>query len=112
MVDSEAEATLYLQLRTTTLPLPERQVAFAKAIRRKWLFDFAWPDIKLAVEVQGGIWMRRGAHNTGTAITRDCEKGNEAILLGWTVLHVTTDQVDNLQALDWIIRAYRLSKGA
>lgn len=85
--------------------MPERQTMFAKKIGRKWLFDFAWPDVKLAVEVQGGIWMKHGAHNTGTAITRDAEKGNEAALLGWMVLHVTREHIEEGQALTWIRRA-------
>lgn len=103
--DSELEQTLWLQLRCAGLPMPERQVMFAKNIGRRWLFDFAWIDARLAVEVQGGIWMAKGAHNTGKAIMRDAEKLANAVLLGWRVLYVTKEHIDNLQALDWIKRA-------
>jgi very-short-patch-repair endonuclease len=57
---------------------------------RKWRFDFAWPEDKVAVELEGGTWSgRKMAHNTGTGIQRDIEKHNAAALMGWTVLRYT-----------------------
>lgn len=71
---------------------------------RKWRFDLAHPGSWLAVEVEGGIW-RNGAHSRGKGFTEDCEKYAEALILGWAVLRVTTDQVKSGQALQWIERA-------
>lgn len=59
---------------------------------RRWRFDFAWSEQKLALEVEGGIWVA-GAHTRGAHFTSDCEKYNEAVLLGWRVLRVTSDMV-------------------
>jgi len=72
--------------------------------KRKWRFDFAWPDRRIAVEVQGGIYMAKSGHNTAAGITRDCEKGNEAVVLGWRVLSVTADQIQDGSAVDWLRR--------
>ncbi len=55
--------------------------------KRFWRFDRAWPDHKVAVEIEGGLWMKnKGAHSHPTNIIRDIEKGNAAVLAGWTVL--------------------------
>lgn len=48
---------------------------------RGWRFDFAWPSIKLAVEIEG-----RGRHQTVVGFRNDCEKYNTAIAEGWRVL--------------------------
>lgn len=71
---------------------------------RKWRFDLAQSGMRLAVEVEGGVW-RNGAHSRGKGFTEDCEKYAEALILGWSVLRVTTDQVKSGQALQWIERA-------
>lgn len=68
---------------------------------RRFRFDVAFPDALLAVEIQGGTWIN-GGHSRGKGIERDCEKAAEAMILGWRVLHVTTDQVRTGQALQWI----------
>ena len=48
----------------------------------------------LGVEIQGGIWMRRGAHNTGKAINRDSEKSCLGLSLGIPTLPVTDANMD------------------
>ena len=73
-------------------------------IGRRWRFDFAWPAIRLAVEVDGGTWAS-GRHTRGAGYEADCEKLNEAVLRDWRVLRVTTKQVDSGEALAWIERA-------
>ena len=60
-------------------PDAEREYRFSPA--RRWRFDFAWPDIKLAVEIEG-----RGRHQTVVGYRSDCDKYNEAVRLGWRVL--------------------------
>ena len=71
---------------------------------RRWRLDYAWPDRLLAVEVHGGTWTG-GRHTRGGGFTRDREKMNEAALLGWRVLEVTTDHVRSGQALSWVEQA-------
>lgn len=59
---------------------------------RRWFFDYAAPDIKVAIEVEGGTWVS-GRHSRGAGYARDCEKYNNAALLGWTVFRFTTDMI-------------------
>jgi hypothetical protein len=53
---------------------------------RKWRFDFAWVDYKIAVELQGGLFSG-GRHNQGGAMRKEYEKMNAASREGWRVLH-------------------------
>lgn len=88
------------QVAAARLAPPLRQYAFAKALGRRWDADFAWPDLKLLAEVDGGIWRRGGgAHSHPTNILRDMAKQNDAVLLGWRVLRFTTDEVTSGYAL-------------
>ncbi|MGI0119640.1 hypothetical protein [Zooshikella sp. RANM57] len=59
---SKLEATLELHIRGMKLPKPETEYIFHPS--RCWRFDFAWPDRKLAVEVEGGGWSN-GRHTRG-----------------------------------------------
>ncbi len=67
------------------LPVPTAEYRFHPT--RRWRFDWAWPDQKVALEIDGGIWTR-GAHGRGAGIARDQEKTNHAAALGWRVLRV------------------------
>lgn len=72
------------------VPRPEFEYRFKPD--RRWRFDLAWdfPDpegVKLAVEVQGGIWSG-GRHNRGAAMLKEWEKLNSAACLGWRILYV------------------------
>ncbi|OQC42289.1 MAG: hypothetical protein BWX64_00306 [Acidobacteria bacterium ADurb.Bin051] len=71
---------------------------------RRWRFDFAWPLERLAVEVQGGVWIA-GRHSGGRGQIADCEKLAAAVLEGWRVLYVTSPHIRSGVALNWIARA-------
>jgi very-short-patch-repair endonuclease len=71
---------------------------------RMWRFDFAFPPGKLAIEVDGGIWTA-GRHSGGQGQIDDMEKMNNAVALGWQVLHFTPQQVNGPEAfrfLHWV----------
>jgi very-short-patch-repair endonuclease len=75
---------------------PEEEYPFHPT--RKWRFDYAWIDRKIAVEVDGGIWIRGrsgrgGAHSLPTNILRDMEKSNEAQKLGWRIFRFTPTEI-------------------
>jgi len=78
-------------------PIAGRRFAYDFYISRKH-FD----DAELLIELQGGVWMAKGAHNTGKAITRDCYKLNLAVLQGYHVMHFTTDMVEDGTALQMV----------
>lgn len=63
---------------------PSTQVRFHPT--RKWVFDFAWPVSRVAVEVQG---MGPG-HCSLMGMTRDYDKMRAAILLNWKVIYLTS----------------------
>lgn len=60
--------------------------------KRKWRFDYAFPAVKLALEVEGGVWTR-GRHTRPQGFLNDIEKYNTATLLGWRVLRTTPDEL-------------------
>jgi very-short-patch-repair endonuclease len=99
MTACDYAAQLLLMLEASGLPLPEREYRFCK---RRWRFDLAYPAVRLAIEVDGGGWVR-GRHHRPGGYAGDCEKGNTAVLLGWRVLHYTPDMLG--QAVDEVARA-------
>jgi len=84
------------------LPMPIKEYRFHP--RRRWRFDYAWPEYMVAIEIEGGAWTY-GRHNRAKGFINDMEKYNEAVLLGWRVLRYTPKQiregkwVDNLEKL-------------
>ena len=87
-----------------SLPRPEKEYYFAKP--RMWRFDMAWPQHMIAVECDGAVYSG-GRHVRGLGYSQDCEKLNEAALLGWVVLRVTRDQIEDGRAVKWIERAIK-----
>lgn len=72
------------------LPAPEAEYRFHPT--RRWRFDWAFPDQKVALEIEGGVWTG-GRHTRGAGYVRDIEKYNHATLAGWRVLRVTPGQL-------------------
>lgn len=68
---------------------------------RKWLFDFANPESRVAIELEGGTWAgyqrggarRGGWHQNPKVYAANCEKYRAAELMGWHVFRFTTEQV-------------------
>jgi len=103
--ESDLEELLALHIRLAGLPQPEREYLFAlEDTGRRWRFDFCWPAALVAVEVEGGVWSQ-GRHQRPQGVIEDCVKYNQAALLGWTVLRVTADHIDNGQAIAWVKEA-------
>jgi very-short-patch-repair endonuclease len=93
---SDLERHLATQIRMFGLPEPETQYELSD--KRKFRWDFAWPERLLLVEVNGGTWTQ-GAHGRGTGIRRDYEKANFAVLHGWRQLSFTSDQIEDDTAI-------------
>lgn len=73
---------------------------------RNWRFDFAWPDRRVAVEVEGGVWSN-GRHTRGQGFISDTEKYNAAVMQGWRVLRYTRAMIESGQAVSEIEQILR-----
>lgn len=104
MSKSQLEDALCWQLTTAGLPAPIREFRFHP--ERRFRADLAYPDIKLLIEIEGGIWMRKSGHNTGSGITRDIEKGNLMTMMGYKLIRVTSKMITSGKALDMIEEMY------
>lgn len=62
---------------------------------RKFKFDLAIVNKKIAIEFDGGIFTF-GRHVRGSAFAKDAEKSNLAILNGWRLLRYTTADTKKL----------------
>ena len=71
---------------------------------RKFAFDFAFPDKRLLVEINGGTYTV-GAHSTGKGIARDYEKNNLAQLAGWRCLAFDGKAVRSGEAVEVVRKA-------
>jgi hypothetical protein len=78
------------------LAAPVAEYRFAPP--RRWRFDWAWLEQRLALEVQGGLFTG-GRHSRGPALLREHEKLNRAAVLGWRVCFVVPAQVTNGEAV-------------
>ena len=97
---SPLELRLLVLIRASGFPEPEPEYPFAKHLGRRWRFDFAWPDLMLAVEVDGGAWVPGGGrHTRGAGFAADHDKFNRATLLGWRVLRFTSRHLEDGSAL-------------
>lgn len=79
---------------------------FHFSIERNYRLDYAIPEFKIAIEVDGGIWLKgNSGHSSGTGIKRDMEKGNLLQIQGWKLLRyepnelISTSTIKSIQAL-------------
>ena len=59
------------------LPKPVRNFRFHKT--RRFEIDWAWPDLRMGIDIQGGIW-NGGKHGRPSGIVRACR-------CGWFIPH-------------------------
>lgn len=72
---------------------------------RLYRLDYAIPDLKIGIEVNGGVWSKgNSGHSSGTGIMRDYEKSNLAQTLGWKILSVVPSQMDSLEIIALVRR--------
>jgi len=92
---SQLEIEALWRIKQANLPEPKPEYIFCPG--RRFRFDYAYPDEKIAIELEGGVWIQ-GRHNRGQGFINDCEKYNLACVMGWKVLRYTAGQIGNLTA--------------
>jgi hypothetical protein len=68
------------------LTMPKPEFRFDDA--RRWRFDYCWPEQKVALEIEGGVFTR-GRHTRPTGFLKDMEKYNRAAELGYRIFRCT-----------------------
>ena len=71
---------------------------------RKWRFDFAFLDAKVALEVQGGLFTG-GRHSRGASLLKEHEKLNAAAIAKWRVLYTIPSELGTIDLIDTIKQA-------
>ncbi len=61
---------------------------------RRWRFDYAFPQIKVAVDYDG-VMFRSVGHNSLEKIIKDMERSNHAQLCGWDIYKANAKTVQN-----------------
>lgn len=87
--ESKLEAAFLKQWKKTGAVNVVLQYKFHS--KRSWRFDFAWPEYKLAVEIQGF----GPGHNTYSGMSKDYEKHNHAVIAGWKIIYLMGYQLTN-----------------
>ncbi len=91
-------------LRSARLPMPTPEHRFDA--KRMWRFDYAWPDAKVALEVEGGAWTN-GRHTRGKGFIADLEKYSEAAVQGWCVIRCVPAALTYVSTENLIRRALK-----
>lgn len=84
---SHLEGFFEFQLKAWGLTNYVRELRFDPERRSR--FDFAFPKHKVAVEIEGGNFVR-GRHARGAGRMKDQEKHNRATRQGWRVFYYST----------------------
>jgi len=71
---------------------------------RKFRADYAWPELRIILEVEGGVWSG-GKHGRGSGIVKDIEKQNEAAALGWLYLRCQPKELLSVRTMEYVRQA-------
>ena len=96
------EHLLAQQIEDAGLPTPQPQYhIYMPGASHPCRADFAWPERKLLVEVQGGQWSH-GAHTRGSGFEDDCRKYSQYALLGFRLMLITPDMISDGTAIEYL----------
>ena len=102
LTESPLEARALTLLRQAGLPIPMLQYAVEHAGRFVARLDFAYPEHRVAIEVDGFRY-----HDTRESFDAERARGNELQAIGWRVLRITSQHLDQFpeDVADWVRRA-------
>lgn len=116
----KAMETFAWQLKAHKLPDLDKEIRFHP--KRKWRIDYGYPELKIGVEYEGGIYgigkacpvcrqRKQGGHTRGKHFESDSEKYAEANLLGWIIIRTADNMIQSGLTIDLLKRAYDIRKG-
>lgn len=91
-----------------TIPDPVEEFRFHPT--RRWRLDLCWPDQKLALEIEGGVFTN-GAHIRPTGFIKDIEKYNSLSILGYSLLRFTPKQMERCESYDFLREWFKNNTG-
>jgi very-short-patch-repair endonuclease len=100
---------LVLEKEFSAIPVWESdyEKRYAKSKRSKrYRADFAHPQARVAIEIQGGTW-NRGRHVQATGYARDARKFNLCQLSEWQVFLLVTETATDAAVLQEIAQHIR-----
>lgn len=106
-VESPKETETRLLLRAHGLPEPVVQHRVLDGFRLVARTDLAYPDLKIAIEYEGD-----GHRTSAEQWRRDIQRQRELEALGWIVIRLTQEDLDDADALIDRIRAAIASRSA
>lgn len=82
---------------------------------RRWRFDYYFPEVKIAIEIDGGLFnayqgKHAGRHSGGMGQKEDMEKMNAAAAMGILVFHFIPDEMFALKNRELLQQAVGLRK--
>lgn len=92
-----------LRLYLEAHDFPEGVAEYRFHPTRKWRFDYAWPKLLVALEMQGvsyGSKRTPTRHQRGEQMEKDYEKALTAMTMGWRVVFLTWSQLGRQQYID------------
>lgn len=92
-MESTIEATFELGIRALKFPPWERNLVFLEG--RKFEIDFAWPQWKVGIEIDGHV------HRIQERFNSDIEKHALALLAGWTIMRIGGRDIRSGRAFTW-----------
>jgi len=101
---------LLTQIAEVNLPLPD-QYEYKFMDSRDWRFDYAWTDLKVAIEYNGIRYSKtkgnigRTGHTTIVGVSNDYEKIGEAQIRNWIVIVTNPILVRDYITVDQLARA-------
>jgi very-short-patch-repair endonuclease len=87
ITDSDFELLALVLLVEGGLPEPVLHFRVFDGLRFVAEVDLAYPELKIAIELDGGIHLDHDVRE------RDLPRQNDLVLLGWTVLRFTWDRL-------------------
>lgn len=90
MIDTPT--TLICRIDQMGILRPQKEFHFSTS--RQWRFDFAWPEVRIAIEIEGGISKYKpGRHIRPQGFQDDLDKYNTGTSYGWRIFRFSSKDI-------------------